>query len=142
MCSSAYCSDGFASNSTILWGRKQTWDAEDANSKMNGNMDTFSIILLLESWNLQGPPAIRNHQASGITWHKKSPGKNEPFIFLSTISEVMLSYKRKPTPKDRTRIAIEIVQKYPFLGSPLTDYVGYTFTIKQLFLHVRVILKC
>ena len=38
--------------------------------------------------------------------------------FYSTVASSMLSYKRYPTQEEYTRVAVEIVNKYPFLKSP------------------------
>ena len=51
--------------------------------------------------------------------------------FLSAVAAAMLAYKRFPTKEEYTRVAKDILQKYPFMrpsnGSPTVSFVAFVY---------------
>lgn len=64
-----------------------------------------------------------------LTLSSQKMTKETNALFLSAVASAMLSYKRFPTKEECTRVAKDIVSKYPFMklqnGSPTVSIIVY-----------------
>ena len=88
---------------------------------------------------LPDPFPLLKHYSSEveISLKNETMTKESTRSFLSAVASAMLSYKRYPTREEYTRVAKDIILKYPFLkpsnGSPTVSNMHLFIMITMLF---------